>query len=287
MSTASIRRGVVAGIDGSSSALGAARWAASVAQRFGEPLHLLHVHSDGHAGDSTATTLLDAAETAVRDGPSGTGSTPGVEIERSAEQGSVQKVLVEKSGTARMIVLGHVTTSEMQSMFRGSDVVYTSNHAKCPVVSWRGEPGPESVDARPVVVGADGSELSRQAIAEAFEFASFVGAPLIAVHSWTEQSTLTYGEGSRFIEWDDYVKQQTALVSESLAGFQSRYPDVAVGHRVERGKPEEVLLEHSSRAQLVVVGSHGRSPMTAAVLGSTSQSLLHHARCPVLIARDS
>ncbi|MFZ2529661.1 MAG: universal stress protein [Rhodococcus sp. (in: high G+C Gram-positive bacteria)] len=285
MSTASIRRGVVAGIDGSSSALGAARWAASVAQRFGEPLHLLHVQPDGHSGDGTATTLLDAAETAVRDGPGGADRS--IEIERSVDHGSVQKVLVETSGTARMIVLGHVTTSEMQSMFRGSDVVYTSNHAKCPVVSWRGEPGPESVDARPVVVGADGSELSRQAISEAFEFASFVGAPLIAVHSWTEQSTLTYGEGSRFIEWDDYVKQQTALVSESLAGFQSRYPDVAVSHSVERGKPEEVLLEHSSRAQLVVVGSHGRSPMTAAVLGSTSQSLLHHARCPVLIARDS
>ncbi|WP_068159693.1 universal stress protein [Rhodococcus phenolicus] len=279
MSTASTRRGIVAGIDGSDSALGAARWAASVAQRFGEPLHLLHVQANGRSGDGTADELLDAAETSVRDGPGG------VEIERSVEHGTPQKVLVERSGTARMIVLGHLTTSEMQSMFRGSDVVYTSNHAKCPVVSWRGKPAPEAVNGRPVVVGVDGSELSTRAIEHAFEFASFIGAPLIAVHSWTEQSTLTYGEGSRFIEWDDYVKQQTALVSESLAGWQSRYPDVEVSHSVERGKPEEALLEHSSRSQLVVVGSHGRSPMTAAVLGSTSQSLLHHALCPVLIAR--
>jgi len=282
MSTASTRRGIVAGIDGSDSSLGAARWAASVAQRFGEPLHLLHVQPDGRSGNDygDAEGLLDAAETAVRAGPGG------VEIEREIEQGTPQKVLVEKSGTARLIVLGHLTTSEMQSMFHGSDVVYTTNHAKCPVVSWRGEPAPEAVNGRPVAVGVDGSELSAKAIEHAFEFASFVGAPLVAVHSWIEQSTLTYGEGSRFIDWDDYVKQQTALVAESLAGWRSRYPEVEVTHSVERGKPEEALLEHSARSQLVVVGSHGRSPMTAAVLGSTSQSLLHHALCPVLVARE-
>jgi len=283
MSTASTGRGIVAGIDGSDSALRAARWAGSVAQRFGEPLHLLHVQTDGRSGDadSDPERLLDAAETSVRDGP---GS---VEIERSIEHGTAQTVLVEKSGSARMIVLGHITTSEMQSMFRGSDVVYTSNHAQCPVVSWRGAPGPESVDDRPVVVGIDGSTLSSAAIDHAFEFASFTGAPLLAVHSWTEQSTLTYGEGSRFIDWDDYVKQQNTMVAESLAARQDRFPDVEVTISVERGKPEEALLEHSAQAQLVVVGSHGRSPMTAAVLGSTSQSLLHHALCPVLICRGN
>ncbi|WP_372450876.1 universal stress protein, partial [Rhodococcus qingshengii] len=40
MTSASVRHGIVAGIDGSASAVNAARWAASAAKRFDEPLRL-------------------------------------------------------------------------------------------------------------------------------------------------------------------------------------------------------------------------------------------------------
>jgi nucleotide-binding universal stress UspA family protein len=46
------------------------------------------------------------------------------------------------------------------------------------------------------------------------------------------------------------------------------------------------MLRHSNDAQLVVVGSHGRGPLMGALMGSTTQNLMHHARCPVLICRD-
>jgi nucleotide-binding universal stress UspA family protein len=36
---------------------------------------------------------------------------------------------------------------------------------------------------------------------------------------------------------------------------------------------------------LVVVGSHGRGKLTEAILGSVSQSVIHHAECPVLVVR--
>lgn len=44
MGTANVGHGIVVGIDGSDSALDAARWAACVARRLGEPIDLVHVH---------------------------------------------------------------------------------------------------------------------------------------------------------------------------------------------------------------------------------------------------
>jgi nucleotide-binding universal stress UspA family protein len=45
------------------------------------------------------------------------------------------------------------------------------------------------------------------------------------------------------------------------------------------------LTALSTVAQLVVVGSHGHGVITGTLLGSTRLQLMHHAGCPVLIAR--
>lgn len=280
MSTRSRKRGIVVGIDGSDSAVNAARWAAFLARRLDEPIHLVHVHPHGpDNGAEPAEAVIELAELAVRD------VAGDVALESSALSGRPARTLSELSGSARMLVLGHTTTSELQSMFRRSEVVYIANHAECPVVTWRGKDGFTPPDGRPIVVGVDGSELSTAAIEQGYTLAATLDAPLVAVHTWSEQSTLTYGEGSRFTDWTDYVEHEKAGMAESLAGWAQRYPDVQVVSEVMRGKPDIVLLEQSAKAQLVVVGSHGRSAQSAALLGSTSQNLIHHSFCPVAICR--
>jgi nucleotide-binding universal stress UspA family protein len=53
------------------------------------------------------------------------------------------------------------------------------------------------------------------------------------------------------------------------------------------GTPYDVLIRRSeeTKADLVVVGSHGRSTLGRAVLGSVSMGVLHHARCSVRVGR--
>jgi len=280
MDTSQPRRGIVVGVDGSDSALDAARWAACIARRLGEPVELVHAHP--HSSDSTtepAEAVLSAAENAAR------AVVDGVEITRSTPSGRPDRVLTEMSHTARMVVLGHTTTTEWESMIKRSDVVSIANHAECPVVTWRSVDGFRVPDSRPVVVGVDGTELSAAAVEHSYALAAALEAPLIAVHTWTEQSTLTYGEGSRFRDWTDYVEFRRNEMTEHMAGHAEKHPDVEVTYRVERGKPDIVLQEESKTAQLVVVGSHGRSPLAAAVVGSSSQGLIHHSRCPVMVCR--
>ncbi|MCX5042733.1 universal stress protein [Aldersonia sp. NBC_00410] len=292
MCAAEIRRGIVAGIDGSDTALDAARWAASVALQFGEPLYLTHLvpkpkHPEREQKDeelqhelAEGEQLLAAAEAVAR------AAAPGVVTECRLEYGQTAPALVTISEGARMLVLGSAGTSEMRAMFVGSDVVRVANHARCPVVVWRENPDGEITTGLPVVVGVDGSSLSDVAVAHAFEFASFFRVPVIAVHAWSEQSGLGYAESRRFVNWSSHEQRETAVMSEALAGWGEKFPDVDVERFIERGSARGALLRHSTQAQLVVVGSHGRTPIMGALLGSTTQNLMHHSRCPVLICRD-
>ncbi|MFD0788200.1 universal stress protein, partial [Micromonospora azadirachtae] len=50
-------------------------------------------------------------------------------------------------------------------------------------------------------------------------------------------------------------------------------------------RPGKALTEASRTAQLVVVGGQGRGELTGLLLGSVSQSVLHHADCPVAVVR--
>ncbi len=131
----------------------------------------------------------------------------------------------------------------------------------------------------------DGSELSSAAVTHAFYLASALGVPLRAVHSWLGDAALGVGATAALVDWDAVETSETAVLAETLAGWSDRHPEVTVERVIDRGPASKVLLAHLDDAQLVAVGSHGRGQFRAALLGSTSQNLLHKAPCSVLIAR--
>jgi nucleotide-binding universal stress UspA family protein len=55
--------------------------------------------------------------------------------------------------------------------------------------------------------------------------------------------------------------------------------------RVIQGHPAAVLLAKAEEAQLLVVGSRGRSGVKPLLLGSVSSACVHHASCPVAVVR--
>ncbi len=59
----------------------------------------------------------------------------------------------------------------------------------------------------------------------------------------------------------------------------------AVECRIVEGDAGEALVEASTDADLVVVGSRGRSGLRATLLGSVSGHVVQHAHCPVVIVR--
>ncbi|MGZ4559090.1 MAG: universal stress protein, partial [Mycobacteriaceae bacterium] len=87
------------------------------------------------------------------------------------------------------------------------------------------------------------------------------------------------------LPWQSIKTAEQATLTESLAGFTERYPDVAVRQVVVQDKPAHHLLSYADTASLLVVGSHGRGGFTGMLLGSTSTALLHVTKCPLLIVR--
>lgn len=280
---------IVAGVDGSTSALHAALWAADEAAQRHHPLRLVHAANEygfGVAGglappqsffdemQAAGTQLLADAESAVR------AVHPDLEIGVDLQTAGPVPTLLEQTEDAALLVLGSRGTGGFRGILVGSTAVALVAHGHCPVAVIRDET-PDG----PVVVGVDGSPTSDAAVAAAFDEASWRGAELVAVHSWLEYASdhvLTRGLD---VGWERLEQEENELLAERLAGWQEKYPDVGVRRVVTQGRPVERLLEQAAAAQLIVVGSRGHGGFSGMLLGSTSQALIHHATCPLLVVR--
>jgi nucleotide-binding universal stress UspA family protein len=145
----------------------------------------------------------------------------------------------------------------------------------------------EGPSAGQVVVGIDGSPHSTHAVGIAFEQAAFQGTGVVAVHAYEWPETSTPGELLPLVyDVDDLRNEEARLLSEALAGWCDKYPDVPVARKLVRARPVAALVAESAGAALVVVGSRGRGGFTGLLLGSVSRAVLHHADCPVAVVRD-
>jgi nucleotide-binding universal stress UspA family protein len=75
------------------------------------------------------------------------------------------------------------------------------------------------------------------------------------------------------------------LGSVSRACQHLHEAEVAARPVIIHGRAPDVLVRHSTHADLLVVGSRGHKPLTNLLLGSTSEYCAQHAECPVMIIR--
>ncbi|CAN5579955.1 universal stress protein [soil metagenome] len=281
---------IVVGIDGSEAALGAARWAADFAAKSAAPLVLLHAvpRLDWHfttgapeisADDADADAVLAAAEAAVRS------TRPDVGVQTVVVKKSVTAALQDASEDARLVVVG--AGSDERRML-GGHAIRIAHGALCPVLAWRQPMARRTGKPLPVVVGIDESEGSNRALDAAFDVAHALGAPLTVVHMWEITAAVGLGYSQGLMDWkllDMLQTQQRQRMDELVAPYAHKYPNAHVTEVFRDLSPAKGLTELSGDAQLVVVGSHGSGGIVESTLGSVSQSVLHHAECPVLIVR--
>lgn len=291
MTSAGNEQPVVVGVDGSESALGAARWAAAVAAGRGLPLTLLHViprlewhFAGGEVAEGSGVdgdAVLAAAETAAR------AAHPDLVIGTEVSKGSVATILAEASESARLLVVG---AGAPDHPTLGGHVIRITHQARCPVVVWRPPVARRTGKPLPVVVGVDESEESARALAAAFDTARTLGAPLTVAHMWEITAAVGMGDlgGQGNMDWqllDVLQSRQRQRMEEMVEPLAKQYPKAHVTEVFRDISPTKGLVELSGDAQLVVVGSHGRGRLAASLLGSVSQNVIHHAECPVLVVR--
>jgi len=130
-----------------------------------------------------------------------------------------------------------------------------------------------------IVIGVDGSAGSQQALRWAARQARLTGEELHAVSVWD------YPTGALVLEDIDWFGITSKTLDDAVT--TSLHPDEAdrVQRSVLRGYPARVLLDAAADADLLVVGSRGRGGMVGMLLGSVSQHVVTHARCPVVVVR--
>ena len=269
---------IVVGVDGSSSSLDAAGWAARAAELRGAALKLVSAYQvkalytsfvtlPAHIGSqerAAADKILAGASLVARRSVL---APDGLSISVDALVGPTIQAMIDQSSDASMIVVGTRGNGEYFAEVLGSVSTAISAQAHCPVAIVPRSVAIESGRST-VVVGVDASTGNQRSIQLAFEEASLQGTGLVAVHVSSETST------------------GRSVLAECLAGWGEKYPQVAVTRTVLHGNVVENIVELSQRARAVVIGSGGRrSGISDRLLGSTVRSLAHRVDRPLIIAR--
>lgn len=283
---------IIAAVDGSASSYQAVAWAAVDAALHRCPLHIL-TSMAVPAGSGPGMSLAEAdVQWLRRDGERivveaeriARQSVSGEALEITTEVSFMQIVtdLLDRSAAARMIVVGSRGMGAFQRGLLGSVSTAVTRHARCPVAVIHEQSATDAASmAKPVLVGVDGTPNSVPAIELAFSEASRRKVELIALHTWSDAS----GIELPLPGWAEIRQAEEVLLAEALAGYRERYPEVSVQRIVKVDRPARALLDVSDRAQLLVVGSHGRGGFATMMLGSVSNSLLHSAACPMIVVR--
>ncbi len=184
--------------------------------------------------------------------------------------GRPQDVVVREAESlaAELAVVGpHARGSALRDRFLGSTADEVLRHARCPVVVATGIGSIDSLAGGQIVVGVDGDAPSLAVLRAALRFASRSGARVHAV----------------------CAASVPAAIDAALAAARGleREEGVALTWSAASGPPADVVLDAAATrsAVLVALGTHGRSGLSRAVLGSVAEDVARRARVPVLVCR--
>ena len=135
-----------------------------------------------------------------------------------------------------------------------------------------------------VLIAIDESALAAHAVEVGADLAKTLNAQTALVYVVDPTLAFAPDSGVPLAEMVAALKREGAAF---LAAAAQRLGDPPPCHFLKEGKPadEIVATAREWNAHLIVVGSHGRSGVSRLVLGSTAESVLRHAPCPVVAVK--
>ncbi|MDT5268886.1 MAG: hypothetical protein QOH49_1072, partial [Acidobacteriota bacterium] len=145
------------------------------------------------------------------------------------------------------------------------------------------------MDVRSILLPTDFSECARHAVPVAAEFARLLGARVVCLHvveplvqpvGWTPLAEPLPAELGGQLE--ESAARDLPVFSKS-----AEFEGIEVEDVIARGEPaaEIVRAAEECGAGLIVISSHGRTGLGRILFGSTAESVVRRARCPVLVVK--
>jgi nucleotide-binding universal stress UspA family protein len=145
--------------------------------------------------------------------------------------------------------------------------------------------GEEDEMFRKILVGLDGSEAARHALASACRLAKLAGATVhaLSVEEHLPAYAATVGEVQDAQRFENQYFHEIHVAASSLAAQH----EVPLTHEIVPGHAAQVLIRTAREGgfDLIVLGHTGHSRLHNLFLGSTADRVVEHAACTVLVVR--
>jgi nucleotide-binding universal stress UspA family protein len=206
-----------------------------------------------------------------------------VRIEERSDTAAI--VQFAESRKAGLIVVGSKGATGLRRMALGSVAESVVRHAHCPVLVAR--PSPSNGQ---VLVATDLSEASLLAISAAYAVAQRRQGKLTVLHCMDfPPNMLALGFGPLVPADPEDPHSRVALAKQAEAHLRDLLASLCVvaDIRVDPGRALAAIPDVAEQlpAELVVVGSHGKTGFKRMLLGSVAESVVRHAPCSVLVVR--
>jgi nucleotide-binding universal stress UspA family protein len=258
---------VLVGFDGSPASTVAIEWAIREVAARGSSLRIASSamrsgHFERHSVGEFKEQKLSRLLRRLRD------EHPSFVVERATTEGDPRKALIDEAGSADLLVLAASTDESAKAVLLGSLARKAMRRSPCPVVIVRGSrTGP----VRHIVLGVDGSSASGSALDWACIEANLHRADLLVMYS---------REG-------DISRAEAGCVVDLAVNECRERTGVGVRGVLTGRSPISALIDASRTADLVAVGSRGRSGFKTVVFGSVALSVAEAAECPVAVIHPS
>ncbi len=202
---------------------------------------------------------------------------------RVLEGDPVDAILAEAdSSDVDLIVIATHGRTGITRFFLGSVGEKLIKNSPCPrlVIGPNVEIDLASYDLSNVLVPLDGSEFSEISVPIARHLAKICEAQVDLIRSVSPGAT-PVGDGMSAI---DLLDSRLEEANNYLDGLKKQFGGLKVTTNVVTGRPDDAIIEYmkNSTNDLVVIASRGRTGVARAVMGSTTESILHGPD-PVLV----
>lgn len=277
-------------VDFSESSAHAIAHAAAIARGYGAAITALHVHQNDFADGPEIEALRAQVCDAFSRGAAGLQVDVLVDVGRPVQQ------ILERAASlpADVIVIGTHGAGGFERFVLGSVAEKVLRKSSCPVLTV--PPRAQATSQLPftrIVCAVDLSDCSADALRYACSLASGAGSNVTAVHviDWpweekdAERELLLPEHAETLREYQQYLERGAIARLEALA--EGEAAGCAFGVRTTFGRPYVEILRVADelRADLIVMGVHGRNAVDLKVFGSTASAVVRRATCPVLTLR--
>jgi nucleotide-binding universal stress UspA family protein/uncharacterized membrane protein YfcA len=264
--------------DGSEFSAGAVREAFHMAQKCGARVRIVSIVSGEAEMESMGEQLLKKEMDAARrhlDQVASQAAEAGVACETQAIQaGEIYQELVHEAEhmQADLIVMGRRGRRGLARLMLGDVTFNVIGHARCSVLV---VPRAAELTGQHFVVASDGSRFGDAAAATTGNLAKLCHTPVTVV-SVTQPSH----SAERREEAQRAVNRIVAFLKKEGIEAQGKVP---------HGRPDDMIVQAAQRtgADLIVMGSHGRTGLERVLLGSTTERVINLTPSAVLVVKSA